>query len=124
MSMEIYIDRYVFGLSRSCAHIIYVSFKDKFKERKWFGEKAYVSKKECEKFISTGRMTIKRIEANPYTFDDFKKNFLERYKFYDTEVFSEVYKNFKESLERFEEMYWDHMFYGLGKFRKMLIEYK
>lgn len=123
MGRYMYIDSEDFGLSKSHKHIIYASFKDKFKERKYSGLSAYVSKKDCEEFISNGRFILNAVKADPYTNDEFKQNFLEKFKFYDTDVFSVVYKYFKEALERFEEIYWNKIFYESGKWRKMFITY-
>ena len=119
MGRDMSLDGWDFGLSKAHKHIIYTAFKDKFKKRKFSGLSAYVSRKDCENFIANSRATLKIIEKDPYTSNEFKLAFLEKYKFNNTNVFSEVYKYFKEALE----IYWDNIVYNGKKFRKMFMTY-
>lgn len=83
-----------------------------------------MSKKDCENFIANSRDTLRLFESElQYINDKFKQNFLEKFKFYDTDDFGIVCENFKEALEKFEEIYWVQIYYNGKKFRKMFITY-
>ena len=62
MGRDMSLDGWDFGLSKAHKHIIYTAFKDKFKERKFSGLSAYVSRKDCENFIANSRASLKVIE--------------------------------------------------------------